>query len=59
MIPSARPTVDPVAIINFTRNSFVLSDFEKRGLTDAGRTIVKIVITTGRDCGSAKWINKG
>ena len=36
---------------------FVLLDFWKWGRT-YGRTIcVKIVITTGRDCGSAEWIN--
>ena len=29
MIPSARPTIPPVVIFVFTRNCFVLRDFEK------------------------------
>ena len=52
MIHSARPTFTTVAITIFT--CFVLRDFEKwgHGRTPRG----KIVIATGRDCGSASWI---
>ena len=34
---------------------FVLQNFDKCGRTDKWR--VRTVITTGRDCGSASWIN--
>ena len=59
MIHSARPTVPPIvnSILNW---NFVLWDFEKCGRTvgvDVQTPRVKIVITTGRDCGSALLIN--
>ena len=55
MIHSAKPTVPPVAIILIcSLFCFVLRDFEKSGRT----TCVKTMMTTGRDCGSAEWINK-
>ena len=37
---------------------FVLRDFEKWERTDVQTPRAKIVITTGRDFGSASWINK-
>ena len=52
MIHSARPTVSPVA-----KHCFVLLGFEKWGLTDIRTTCAKTMIPTGRDCGSAEWIN--
>ena len=51
MIPSARPTVTPIAITLFYDNCFVLAMFKR---TDGQKTHVKAVITTGRDCGSAE-----
>ena len=48
MIPSARPTIPPVAEILKSGN----------GWTDGRATCVKLVITAGRNCGLAKWINK-
>ena len=45
--------IQPVAITILTKNCFVLRDFEKWN----GRSCVKIVITTCRDCGLAEWIN--
>ena len=54
MIHSAKPEVQPVAITIFTLNVFC---FEKWGRTDGRTTCVKIMITTGRDCGSTSWIN--
>ena len=51
MIPQAKPTVPPVAIINFQRICNILKSGDVR--TD-GQTRVKIMITTGRDCGSAE-----
>ena len=50
MIHSARPTVSLVANIVFALNLFC---FEKWGRT----TRAKTMITTGRDCRSASWIN--
>ena len=58
MILSGRPTVPSVAITIFSiENCFVLSDFENQGRMDGRTPHEKIVITTGRDCGSAEWIN--
>ena len=58
MIHSASLTVPPVAYIVFSWNLFC---FEKLGRTDGrtdGRTAcAKTMITTSRDCGSARWIN--
>ena len=48
MIHSATPTVPPVAITMLARTSVG---------TDVKTTRAKIVITTGRECGSASWIN--
>ena len=50
-IHSAWPTVSPVANMIFV--SFCLLDFEMWGRT----TCAKTVIPTGRDYGSAEWIN--
>ena len=63
MIHSSKPTVSPVAKIVFFL--FCLVRFEKWGRTDGrtyGRTYerttcAKTMIPTGRDCGSAEWIN--
>ena len=60
MIPSAWPTVPPLAINHYSHFKFVL--FCKilksgDGRTDIQTLRVKIVITTGRDCESASWIN--
>ena len=53
MIHSARPTVSPVATTIICR--FVLLDLK----SGDGRTIcAKIMITTGRDCGSVEWIKR-
>ena len=52
MIHSARPTVLPVANIVF--NLFWFAKFWK---VDGQATFVKTMITTGRDCGLAEWIN--
>ena len=52
MIHSARPTVSPVANIFFRLKFVLFWEVE----TD-GRTCAKTMITTGRDCGSGKWIN--
>ena len=57
MIPSARPTIPQGAITILTCTLFDLRDFENWGQTDVRTPRVKIVITTGRDCGSAAWIN--
>ena len=62
MIHSARSTILPIVNIVFRWNLFC---FEKWGRTDRrtngstnGRsTCAKTMITTGRDCGSASWIN--
>ena len=57
MIHSARSTVPPVVIIIFRWRLFGLAIFLKVG-TDVRKEIcVKIMITTGRVCGSAEWIN--
>ena len=57
MIHSARPTVSPVATIIFC--CFVLLDLKSTdGRTNGRTTCAKIMITTGRDCGSADWIKK-
>ena len=45
------PTFQPVAITILIWNVPALWDFKKWGL-------VKLVITTGRDCGPAEWINR-
>ena len=52
MIHSARPT----AITIFASNLFCFVTSWKAG-TDVQTTRGKIVITSGRDCGSASWIN--
>ena len=49
MIHSAKPTVSNIV--------FALLDFEKWGRTDVLTTCAKTIIPTGRDCGSAEWIN--
>ena len=56
MIHSVRSTCPPVAITISLELCFVLRDFEKWGRTDVQTTRAKIVITTGRECGSASWI---
>ena len=57
VIHSARPTVSPVATIIIC--CFVLLDLKSGDGRAYGRTTcAKIMITTGRDCGSAEWINK-
>ena len=57
---SARPTVPPGATIIFC--CFVLLDLKSGDGTDVRTnvrtTCAKIIITTGRDCGPAEWINK-
>ena len=60
MIPSARPTVPPVAIIIFKRRLFCDILKSGDGRTDIWTEVCgKIMITTGRgrECGSAEWIN--
>ena len=52
MIPSARPTVPPVAITIFTWKLFCFARFWK--VRTNGR--MDNVITTCRESGSAKWI---
>ena len=54
MIHSARPTVPPVAITILTWKWFCFAIFWK---ADGQTPRTKIVITTGRDCGSASWFN--
>ena len=55
MIHSARPTVSLVATIVLC--CFVLLDLKSGdGRTNGRTTCAKIMITTGRDCGSAEWI---
>ena len=54
MIHSARPIVTPVANILL----FCFSRFEKWGRTDGLTFCVKIVITTGRDCGQPRGSKK-
>ena len=58
MIHSARPTVPQVAAVFSLEVCFVLLHIEKWRRTDGQTTRAKIVITTGRDCGSASWIIK-
>ena len=53
MIPSARPTVSSVANIVFAL--FCFARFKKWGRTD--NMCEKTMIPTGRDRGSAEWIN--
>ena len=48
------PSVPPVAIIYFQTKFVLFCDFLKSGTIS---TLVKIVITIVRDCGSAEWIN--
>ena len=55
MIHSARPTVLLVENIVFALNCFILKSGD--GRTDGRTTCAKIMITTGRDCGLAEWIN--
>ena len=55
MIHSARRTVPPVAITILAWTLFCFARFWKL-LTDGRTTLAKMVITTGRDCGSATWI---
>ena len=61
MIHSARPTFKPVAITILAWTLFCFARYWKVG-TD-GRTdertdnTCEIMITTGRDCGPASWIN--
>ena len=58
MIPSAWPTVPPVImIIIFTKHVFRFAIFWKVGTDVRTEIRANIMITTGRDCGSAKWIN--
>ena len=54
MIHSARPIVSPVANIVFAL--FCFARFWKVG-TDGRTTCAQTMITTGRDCGAAEWIN--
>ena len=49
------PPVVIVAIFTWKLFCF-LRDFEKWGRTDGRTTLVKIAITTDRDCGLASWI---
>ena len=57
-IHSARSTVSPVVNIAFNWNFFCFADSKSRnGRTDGRATRVKTIITTGRDWGSAEWIN--
>ena len=55
-IHSARPTVSPVLNFVFAWNLICFVIFWKTG-TDARTTCAKTIITTGRDCGLATWIN--
>ena len=57
MIHSARPTVPPVVIIFSCDICFIFAIFWKVGTDVQMETCAKIMITTGRDCGSAEWIN--
>ena len=60
MIHSARPTVPQVEITILTWNLFCFLRFSKVGTdgwTDGQASRAKIMITTGRDCGSVFWIN--
>ena len=52
-------THSPASSDNYFRLKFwfVSQDFEKWERTDIETTRAKIMITTGRDCGSASWIN--
>ena len=54
MIHLASPSVSPLVKIVFAGNLFC---FEKWGRTDGRTTCAKTIITTGRDYGSASWIN--
>ena len=51
--PLGQTTVPPVVIIIFTRHSFSCAIFWKVGMDEI---CAKIIITTGRVCGSAEWI---
>ena len=55
MIYSARPIVLPVVNIVFAWNLFCFENWD--GRTYEQTTCAKTMITTGRDCGSASWIN--
>ena len=59
MIPSARPTVPPVAIIVFMLRLFSLTIFWKVVTDVRTETCAKTMITTGRHWGLAEWINLG
>ena len=56
MIHSARSTVPPAAITSLAWKLLCFARFWKVG-TDVQTARAKIVITTGRDCGSVSWIN--
>ena len=55
MIPSARPTVPPVAITILIWNLFCFARVWK---VKHGRMCVKTIITNSTDCESFEWINK-
>ena len=59
MIHSARPTIPPVAITIFSiENVLLCAILKSRDVrTEVQTPRAKIVITIGRDCGSAEWIN--
>ena len=57
MIHSARPTDPPVPITILAWTLFCLWDFQKWGRTYGRTTFAKTMITTGRDFGSAEWID--
>ena len=57
MIHLATPTVSPVVNIVFAWNLFYFARFWKVGTYICTDNIVKTMITTGRDWGSAEWIN--
>ena len=54
MIHSTRPTVPPDCRLKFVLFCEIL---KSGGRTYGQTTCTKIVSTTGRDCGSASWIN--
>ena len=56
--PSARPTSLSVVITIFTWNLFCFARIWKNVETDGRKACVKtVIITTGRDCVWAEWIN--
>ena len=54
MIPATRPTVSPLFSDDMCP---VFAMFWKVGTNVRTETCAKILITTGQDCGTAKWIN--